>query len=206
MGNKNNNQKSNDRVEAENFEMELPGKSAFELLKESHPDVSDEKAKELLEVMPLNDARFILDEEKVIGSDQIEGDEPLPEKEIERPIEEAKKTTGDKMQETNNAPTENMDDAFEALMRQQDVLQKKLEKEAGGVTTVDDTADRIERSGDVARTGKRKGKDFKPAKGVAQFMVSQNAKYKAAGKQAPYSNECVKNTFLRENGQLQGKA
>lgn len=102
-------------------------------------------------------------------------------------------------QEATVNPKSEKSKDFNALMQSQKDKVSELEMKAGGPISVDDTAERIKRSEEIAVKGKRKGKSFKPSNGTAAFMVQQNAKYLAVNKPAPYSDECLKQTLKRES-------
>lgn len=104
------------------------------------------------------------------------------------------------------ASNSDLEAEFKRLMAEGKELEDELKEKSGGVVTVDDTMDRVRRQDDIATSGRRRGRKFEPTKGVAAFMVKQNAHYVAQGKIEPYSKECIKNTLKREMGVLKGKA
>lgn len=211
------------KTQRENFEMDLQAGQTNEQSNDSQPSeptaISDldrlieefpslgaDKLAQTLKEMSYDDAVEMLREDEKASEE--EEDEPIntpdPKPEVNNnPVTEEKPMT----EETVNTENEmSAEEKFELLMAEQNKMQKALEKKKGGVVTVDDTMERAERATKIASEGKRKGKQFKPNKGTAMFMAIQNAKYKTSGKPAPYSEECMKNTFMREEGLLKGKA
>lgn len=182
--------------------------SDLDRLIEKFPEVEAEKLNSILKDMPFNDAVYVLEEEKSLPSEDKQEVEASSQVEPESNNNNIEKVS--KMTEEQNKPVQeekvDVEAKFNELMAKQNKMQKDLEQKKGGVVTVDDTNERSDRATQIASEGRRKGKAYKPRKGVASFMVTQNARYKASGKPAPYSNECIKNTLMREEGQLEGKA
>ena len=219
--------KSNEKIEKETFEMELGnGESTDEKspeqirdeylsqLLESFPNKTEDEINALLNEMNFDDAFEVLVEEQnnpdedeavdVSNQGNILNQEETNNK-IHDLVSKVNNTnlkpeveTMENVNEAVNKPEVNVEDMFNNLMAEQDSMQKSLEKKAGGVVTVDDTSERAERATEIAVKGKRKGKAYKPNKGTAHFMVQQNAKYKASGRSAPYSIDCIKATLERE--------
>ncbi len=204
--------KSNEKVEKETFEMDLgvkPGNDKdapessepkdIDVLKEKFPDKGEKELETLLKEMPLKDAIFILGEEKDLPQQKEERTESVPET-VAQPNNNLEPEV--KIMENVNEPetTQEMsvEQELQMLMQEQDSMQKELEAMKGGVVTVDDTVERADRATKIAVEGKRRGAKFNPSKGTALFMVKQNAKYKASGRPAPYSKECIEATLKRE--------
>lgn len=208
MGTKKTAKKNKEFEMAETKEMDLNPliKSDLDILTESFPEKDQDTLKTLLESSSLAEATEILDSEV----EEIEDETVIPEPVIAPIVNSSDNNKPEVIimsEETTNPEVEqvDVDEMFNQLMSDQEKMQKSLEKKKGGVVTVDDTHERADRATQISRDGRRKGKVFKPNKGVASFMAVQNAKYKASGKPAPYSNECIKNTLMREHGQLEGK-
>lgn len=188
------NQSTEQGNDSESPEVNEP--SDIDKLMEKFPGKPKDELEALLKEMPLNDAVYTLEDAKNF-EDSYEDELPL---ENINPEPEVKTMEPSEEQVTSNEVS--IEDEFNILMGEQDKMQKEFEKEKGGVITVDDTSERIERSNDIAKSGRRKGRKFKPTVGVAGFMSKQNAIYKASGKPAPYSKECLLNTLKREKGMV----
>ena len=157
----------------------------------------------MLKEMHVNDVTYILSEEESFRVEEEVKSELKVETEVEKPKQninpkqEVEKMT-DENQTEENIITMTAEQEFEALMAEQNKMQKSMESKKGGVTSVDDTVERADRATQITEDGKRKGKAYKPRKGTSLFMARQNAKYKSSGKPAPYSEKCIFNTIKRE--------
>lgn len=86
----------------------------------------------------------------------------------------------------------------EAIMKQMQITKDEMIAKYRGKDQeelIDDTVQRAMRSQKTSGD-----KNFKPRKGVASFMMRQNTRYAIENKPEPYTEDCIRNTLMKEMG------